>query len=263
MDHYGNSYWFLLTKASQLGKEIIELCVPKLELQARFGSCSNYTSAYALTYIIHKHLLKVDHPNIVKFHGTFKVTIIYNDNLDPRTGNTMMILQFANNGNLRDYLKGKWHENKFKFAWNKLIKYANEITLGLKYLHTEKIIHRDLHSKNILINDDKILITDFGISKDMNETSTISFVKGMLPYIEPQCLLRNDIKRDKKSDIYSLGVLFWELTSGIPPFRNLPDFEIIMKIVKAERENVITGTPPVILLFIKIVGPLLRINAQH
>ncbi|KAF0503052.1 kinase-like protein [Gigaspora margarita] len=78
-------------------------------------------------------------------------------------------------------------QNRFKFEWKKLIKCANELTLGLEYLHKKGIIHRDLHSKNILINEDKILIADFGISKHVNDASTTSAILGMPAYIEPQC----------------------------------------------------------------------------
>ncbi|KAF0503054.1 kinase-like protein [Gigaspora margarita] len=183
-----------------------------------------------------KHLLEVDHPNIIKFYGSTK---------DPQTGNIMLILQFADGGNLTECLQRKWQQNRFKFEWKKLIKFANELTLGLEYLHKNGIIHRDLHSKNILINNDKILIADFGISKHVNDTSTTSTFQGMPAYTEPQCFLKSDIKvkRDRKSDIYSLGVLLWELTSGRPPFKNLPNHAIILEISKNKREKVIPGTP--------------------
>ncbi|KAF0503053.1 kinase-like protein [Gigaspora margarita] len=162
----------------------------------------------------------------------------------PRTSNIMLILQFANGGNLREYLQKKWQQNRFKFEWKKLIKCANELTLGLEYLHKKGIIHRDLHSKNILINDDKILIADFGISKHVTDASTTSAILGMPAYIEPQCFFKpGKAKRNDKSDIYSLGVLLWELTSGISPFNNLPSVAVILKIINNERGKVIPGTP--------------------
>ncbi|CAG8449047.1 16668_t:CDS:2, partial [Cetraspora pellucida] len=93
------------------------------------------------------------------------------------------------------------------------------------------------HSKNILIDNGKALISDFGISKSLDDTSDSSSVlMGVPAYIDPRCL-QNKIKRDKKSDIYSLGVLFWELTSGIPPFHSSG------KISHEESKKPIANTP--------------------
>ncbi|PKY25631.1 kinase-like protein, partial [Rhizophagus irregularis] len=99
---------------------------------------------------------------------------------------------------------------------------ALDITNGLKFLHSKEIIHRDLHSKNILVNNGKLLIADFGLSKKLAEVTTSSMGNkmGMYEYIEPQCIKNIKYKKDKKSDIYSLGVLLWEISSGRPPFHD-------------------------------------------
>ncbi|RHZ83712.1 hypothetical protein Glove_88g34 [Diversispora epigaea] len=100
----------------------------------------------------------------------------------------------------------------------KLIWFKIRITNGLCYIHKANIVHRDL-----------IL----GISKSLDINSN-SFAGGMYAYSDPE-YLRNSIKykRDKASDIYSLGVLFWELSSGRPPFDNKLILEIL-EIVKSE-----------------------------
>ncbi|KAF0532020.1 kinase-like protein [Gigaspora margarita] len=158
---------------------------------------------------------KVDHPNIIKFYGVSK---IQGGRLFWK--NFMFVLQFAEGGSLRDHLKAKRQNNSYEISWNELIKIAKDIVLGLTYLHSKGIIHRDLHSNNILINDNKALIADFGISKQLDETSiSSSGAIGMLPYIDPQCVRHNQ-KPVKESDIYSVGVLLWELTSGRPPSYN-------------------------------------------
>ncbi|RIB27716.1 kinase-like domain-containing protein, partial [Gigaspora rosea] len=120
------------------------------------------------------------------------------------------------------------------------------ITLGLAYLHENDIVHNDLHSMNILINDGKVLIADFGMSNQLNGSNTSSSaIIGMMAYIDPQCLRSERKKRTKKSDIYSLGVILWELTSGIPPFYNLNDsIAIYQEIINDNREKIIENTPP-------------------
>ncbi|KAF0396848.1 kinase-like protein [Gigaspora margarita] len=157
-------------------------------------------------------LYKVNHQNIVKFHGIAR---------DKSTNNFMLVLQYADNGNLREFLQQKYEGNVYKISWVELIQIAMDITHGLEHLHDYDIIHRDLHSKNILINNKSALITVFGISKSLNSTTESSTtVKGLMVYIEPRCLeglLQSDkkIKYNKKSNIYSLGqCCHWN--SGIP-----------------------------------------------
>lgn len=65
------------------------------------------------------------------------------------------------------------------------------------HLHENKIIHRDLHAKNILINDGRALITDFGISKQLNDTTTNSETRGIPAYIEPQYFFQRKKTRSK------------------------------------------------------------------
>ncbi|GBB93866.1 hypothetical protein RclHR1_22400002 [Rhizophagus clarus] len=151
-------------------------------------------------------LREVDyHQNINRVLGITKVSRCY-----------ILVLEYANEGNLRDYLK----ENFTSLKWENKIQMALDITCGLRFLHSKEIIHRDLHSKNILVNNGKLLIADFGLSKRLTEATTNSLAntKGMIEYIEPQCLKGIKYKKTKKSDIYSLGVLLWEISSGRPPF---------------------------------------------
>ncbi|KAF0538224.1 glycosyltransferase family 2 protein [Gigaspora margarita] len=155
----------------------------------------------------------------------------------------MLILQYEMMEIYVIIYKKKQELNYYKISWTELIKIATEITLGLEYLHSNGIVHRDLHSKNILINDGKALITDFGISRQLNgSTTSSSAVFGMIPYIDPFCI-ENKYKRDKKSDIYSLGVIFWELTSGIPPFNNFSSMAIMIEIANGTREKMVENTP--------------------
>ena len=65
----------------------------------------------------------------------------------------------------------------------------------------------------------------------------------MPAYIEPQCYKNDSYVRDKKSDIYSLGVLLWEITSGHPPFSKIPAHTLIYKIASGFREQPIIDTP--------------------
>ncbi|RGB28133.1 kinase-like domain-containing protein, partial [Rhizophagus diaphanus] len=154
----------------------------------------------------------------------------------------ILVMEYANEGNLRDFLKKKFTSLK----WSDQIQMALDITSGLKFLHSKEIIHRDLHSKNILVNNGKLLIADLGLSKKLAEVTTNSMGnrKGMDGYIDPQCFKNKKYKKDKKSDIYSLGVLLWEISSRRPPFSDWNRNLIGHYIEKGDREDPIEGTPP-------------------
>ncbi|RHZ73862.1 hypothetical protein Glove_228g76 [Diversispora epigaea] len=165
------------------------------------------------------------HDNIIKFYGI---------SLDPSTETYYLVLQYAKDGDLRTYLR----DNFNTLDWKIKIQMAKDITDGLHCIHEENIVHRDLHSKNILVHEGSLLITDLGLSQSL-DTNSNSFKGGMLAYSDP-VYLRNQFsyKRSKASDIYSLGVLLWEISSGRPP-----NLEITKIIINGERERPINGTP--------------------
>jgi serine/threonine protein kinase len=88
------------------------------------------------------------------------------------------------------------------------------------------------------------MIADLGLSKQVTvEVSSISKVYGMPAYVEPQCYKTDNYVRNKKSDIYSLGVLLWEISSGYPPFLTVPIQTLGYKIAIGFREQPIIETP--------------------
>ncbi|CAB4470093.1 unnamed protein product [Rhizophagus irregularis] len=87
-----------------------------------------------------------------------------------------LVLEYANQGNLREFINEK-NRNENDFEWKERVNLATQIAEGLCYLHKLNIAHRDLHTKNILINDGNIKISDFGLSKDL-ESLKEEFIKG-------------------------------------------------------------------------------------
>ncbi|KAF0499732.1 kinase-like protein [Gigaspora margarita] len=173
------------------------------------------------------------HPNIIKLYGITKdLCESYN-----------IILQYADEGNLREYLK----RNFAKLEWADKLLIAKGIAFGLLFLHNNNIIHRDLHSKNILMHQGQPKIADFGMSKQINGTSSTSYsvAHGLPAYIDPQCFKIPNYKRDMKSDVYSFGIILWEISSGKPPFQHFEDLiMVVFHILNGGREVQIEGTPP-------------------
>ncbi|GBC03167.1 hypothetical protein RclHR1_00500015 [Rhizophagus clarus] len=170
------------------------------------------------------------HLNVIRFLGVAMDDV-----------NFIMVLEYANNGNLREYLK----KNFDSFQWKDKIQMAFDMTCGLRWLHSKGIIHRGLHSKNVFVNNGRLLIGLSRLSTDAPSNTTVANRTGMTEYFEPQVYKNIYYIRDKKSDVYSLGVLLWEITSGRPPFCTTQDPDRLSFYICCNnlREKPIEGTP--------------------
>ncbi|KAF0448460.1 kinase-like protein [Gigaspora margarita] len=148
-----------------------------------------------------------DHQNIINFHGIIKTS-------DECYG---IVLQFADEGNLQEYL----NKNFLRLEWTDKLRIATEITDGLAFIHQKRIIHCDFKTKNILVRNKTMLIADFGLSKRTYGKDNYNF--GVSEYTDPQCI---NGKYDQKSDIYSLGIILWEISNGKPPHESHEPFEV-------------------------------------
>ncbi|CAB4403688.1 unnamed protein product [Rhizophagus irregularis] len=185
------------------------------------------------------------HKNIIQFFGITKWTKNNENNIN---SDYLLILEYADSDTLRNYLK----KNFNGLDWDIKLQFAVQIASAVTFMHKKDIIHRDLHSKNILIHQNMIKIADFGLSRRIAEVSNKKNVIGMLPYIDPQ-LLNNKTdddkkyKANKKSDVYSVGVLLWEISSGLIPFESYDTFhqqpKLMVEILSGKREAPVAGTP--------------------
>jgi VCBS repeat-containing protein len=137
-----------------------------------------------------------------------------------------MVMEHIAGGSLTDYLRQlKWAGRQIPL--DEAIALAAQVAEGLSYAHQRGIIHRDIKPDNILLRQQsgssagpkQAVITDFGLAvllKEGEEVSTNPFM-GSLPYMSPeQC---SNLPLDGRSDLYSLGVMLYQLTTGQLPFR--------------------------------------------
>ncbi|CAG8779659.1 19414_t:CDS:2, partial [Cetraspora pellucida] len=148
-----------------------------------------------------------------------------------------MVLKRAICGDLREFIDHN------ELTWINKIEVLSSIAKSLNALHELNIVHRDFHCKNILIDDDtKVFISDFGISSS-EDSPTSNEIIGVLPYIAPEVLSGGPYT--KQSDIYSFGIIMWDLTSRSQPFSNQShDLDLAKNIVLGGlRPDVVDGTP--------------------
>ncbi|KAL5856377.1 hypothetical protein ACOSQ3_003835 [Xanthoceras sorbifolium] len=134
-------------------------------------------------------------------------------------GEQMLIYEYVPNGSLRDSLSGK---TGIRLDWIKRLKIALGAARGLAYLHEladPPIIHRDVKSTNVLL-DERLTakVADFGLSKPMGNSEkdhVTTQVKGTMGYLDPEYYMTQQLT--EKSDVYSFGVLMLELLSGRRP----------------------------------------------
>ncbi len=159
---------------------------------------------------------------------------------DPKTSDYMVVLHDMEQGSLRSNLMIK--------KYNPNDKYVNLYWLAksLSALHKCNLVHGDFHSGNLLfhkLSSSIIYIGDLGLSKPADKPSKTDEIYGVIPYIAPEVLLGKPYT--KAADIYSFGIIMWEMTSGIPAFNHMPhDFNLSLKICRGLRPNIVKGTMP-------------------
>jgi fused-like protein len=108
-------------------------------------------------------------------------------------------------------------KNKKGFPYEDVKKICEQIFSAMWYLREKKIMHRDLKPQNILIKDGMIKICDFGFARKLSaSTNFVNSVKGTPLYIAPEILDQRHY--DFKVDVWSFGIIIYELYTGAPPF---------------------------------------------
>ncbi|GBC08000.1 hypothetical protein RclHR1_07850002 [Rhizophagus clarus] len=153
-----------------------------------------------------------------------------------------LVLEYADSGSLNTYLDKHFNE----LDWNNKSHLALQLASAVEFLHDNDIIHCDLHGNNILIHQKSIKISEFCSSKKIVEkSSNVSKLLGVIPYMDPKSFHNEEnYKLNKKSDVFSIGVLLWQISSGYRPFHEVDyDSNLILSILNGKREGIIDGTP--------------------
>src|SRR4051794_34577343 len=149
-----------------------------------------------------------------------------------------MLVMIKMNMDLRNYLQ----QNHNQLTWKERIQITVDIIGAIDSIHRENAIHRDLHSGNLLHSPRNYdwYISDLGFCGPADKLPTSIY--GNLPYMAPETISRKEYTF--KSDIYSIAMLMWEISSGQPPFSNCEhDVDFALSIINGMRPKVVSKTP--------------------
>ncbi|KAF8365872.1 dlk-1 [Pristionchus pacificus] len=174
------------------------------------------------------HLKHLEHPNIIKFLGVCRQAPVF-----------AVVMEYCTRGQLCEVLKKEHSVDSLEW-----VDWAKQIADGMDYLHKNKVIHRDLKSPNILMTEDgQLRICDFGTSHQLNKmNSTQMSFCGTVSWIAPEMIKKEPC--NEKVDVWSFGVVLWEMLTREQPYKNIDSMAIIWGVGSNQLSLPIPPTAP-------------------
>lgn len=156
-------------------------------------------------------LMQLSHVNCIKCHGHF---------FDESHNSIYIVLDYCEGGDLHSLIDER-RKTSAHFEESEIWNYFLQICLGVQHLHQMGIVHRDLKTLNILLSRDRtvVKVADLGVSRQMSQdTMLLETFYGTPLYLSPEMI--DGTQYTEKTDIWSLGVILYELAALRPPFRS-------------------------------------------
>lgn len=195
-----------------------------------------------------KATASLDHPNICAVHEIDQT----------RDGRMFIAMAFYEGETLKEKIQGKGDTSK-PLQLNQAIDVAIQVAKGLQRAHEANIIHRDIKSANIIITSrNEVKIVDFGLAKlkEQSKMSNSNVVRGTVFYMSPEQAQGEDI--DHRTDLWSLGVVLYEMITGELPFKGVYEQAIVYSILNEQPVEVTGKRSGIPLELERIINKLLE-----
>ncbi|XP_068639775.1 serine/threonine-protein kinase STY46-like isoform X2 [Aristolochia californica] len=159
---------------------------------------------------------KVRHKNVVQFIGACT-----------RPPSLYIVTEYMSGGSVYDFI----HKQKSVFKLPSLLKIAIDVSKGMSYLHQNNIIHRDLKAANLLMDENEVVkVADFGVARVQAQSGVMTAETGTYRWMAPEVIEHKPY--DHKADVFSFGVVLWELLTGKLPYEYLTPLQAAVGVVQ-------------------------------
>ena len=188
----------------------------------------------------------LEHPNIVNIYD-----------VGSEDGMHFIVMEYVEGITLKTYI-----EKKGQLSFKESVSIAIQVARGIEAAHNKEIIHRDIKPQNIIISTEgKVKVTDFGIARAASSNTISSDVMGSVHYASPE-QARNGFV-DGRSDIYSLGIVMYEMITGRVPFDGDTTVAVAIQHLQEEMTSPRVYAPNVPVSFEKIILKCTQKNADR
>ncbi|XP_057203271.1 tyrosine-protein kinase CSK [Triplophysa rosa] len=173
-------------------------------------------------------MTQMRHPNLVQLLGV----------IVEERGSLYIVTEYMAKGSLVDYLRSR---GRTVLGGECLLKFSLDVCEAMEYLEANNFVHRDLAARNVLVSDDNIAkVSDFGLTKEASSTQDTA--KLPVKWTSPEAL--REKRFSTKSDVWSYGVLLWEIFSfGRVPYPRIPLKEVVPRVEKGYKMDPPDGCP--------------------
>lgn len=173
-------------------------------------------------------LREVQHENVVRFIGACT-----------KLPELCIVTEYMPGGSLYDFLH-KYH-NVLELSL--LLKFAVDVCKGMEYLHQNGIIHRDLKTANLLMGTENVIkVADFGVARFQSQGGVMTAETGTYRWMAPEVI--NHQPYDQKADVFSFGIVLWELTTAKVPYDNMTPLQAALGVRQGLRPALPENTHP-------------------
>ncbi|KAJ4822911.1 hypothetical protein Tsubulata_025923 [Turnera subulata] len=199
------------------------------ELIEKPGSGSDSGSNLAFQFCFGS--VEVKHRNVVRFIGACT-----------KSPHLCIVTEYMPGGSLYDYL----HKNFNVLKLQQLLKFAIDVCKGMEYLHLNNIIHRDLKTANLLMDNDNVVkVADFGVARFQDQGGVMTAETGTYRWMAPEVI--NHQPYDQKADVFSFAIVLWELVTAKVPYDTMTPLQAALGVRQGLRPELPENAHPKLL----------------